>query len=258
MGCVLFRKVLIFVLLFTAAIPSITDASSDTGGESFSFITYYWLPGTSGSITAKQRTEPHNVDGNEALDPDNFAGIMSGERWKGIWGQYFELLITDLRDEFSSGSTDIEASIILSTTEFGIFRRMSGADADTEMYWPGTMLDLIGGLRYTSVKPEIKLNPGADLDASEDWFEAFLGGRILMAASRKWTFAFRGDVGGFGVGDSPDLTWNLSGGVDYRLGEAKWVRLGYRVMGIEYEDGGGQAGLDVRFAGPLAAIKLDF
>jgi len=55
-----------------------------------------------------------------------------------------------------------------------------------------------------------------------------------------------------------DLTWNLAGGVDYRLGEEKWGQPGHRMMGIQFEDSSGQAGVDMRVMGPMAAIRLDF
>jgi len=54
------------------------------------------------------------------------------------------------------------------------------------------------------------------------------------------------------------MTWNLAGGADYRLGEEKWGQPGYWMMGIQFEDSSGQAGVDMRVMGPMAAIRLDF
>ncbi len=55
-----------------------------------------------------------------------------------------------------------------------------------------------------------------------------------------------------------EIHWQLAGGADYRLGEEKWVQVGYRMMGIQFEDSSGQAGVDMRVMGPMAAIRLDF
>ena len=55
-----------------------------------------------------------------------------------------------------------------------------------------------------------------------------------------------------------EIHWNLGGGADYRLGEEKWVQVGYRIMGIKYETAGEQAGFDMQVMGPMAAIRLDF
>ncbi|MCK5351966.1 hypothetical protein KAJ77_05280 [bacterium] len=47
-------------------------------------------------------------------------------------------------------------------------------------------------------------------------------------------------------------------GADARLGEEKWVQVGYRMMGIQFEDSTGQTGSDMRIMDSMAALRLDF
>lgn len=69
-----------------------------------------------------------------------------------------------------------------------------------------------------------------------------------------------GDVGGFGIGDASDLTWNLVAGVTYQVSECMDLRAGYRTLDIDYNSGGGpdEFGLDTRFHGPILGMGIRF
>jgi hypothetical protein len=232
------------------------------GDASFFLTTYYWFPRTSGSVTVTGDTRNLGVDTRESLESSNFGGILKGENWRGHWGLAFDLLVMALGDESRFGGTRLDTTLDTSMTEVSVLWRLArGGSGEPSIHDPrsrGWVLDLKGGVRHTRADLEIDVDPGADASRSDNWVEPFGGGRVLYRPSRKWVLGLSMDAGGFGIGSASDLTLNLAGGADYRLGEEKWLQLGYRMMDIQYEDSRGQAGVNLRVVGPLAAVRLDF
>ncbi len=250
-----------FALLFIlVSLQGNTQAAGN--GSNFFLTTYYWKPTTSGDVTVSGQTQTHSVDTRESLETSNFGGMLKGEKWNGGWGLAFDLLLIALEDKSRIDGTDIDAILDTSMTEFSLLWRLAErTTGGALMHNPSTtgwVLDLEGGVRHTRADLEIEIDPGADGATSDNWVEPFAGGRVLFRPSRKWILGLSMDAGGFGIGSASDLTWNLAGGADYRLGEEKWVQVGYRMMGIQFEDSSGQAGVDMRVMGPMAAIRLDF
>lgn len=53
----------------------------------------------------------------------------------------------------------------------------------------------------------------------------------------KWLFTVRGDLGGFGIGS--EFTWQTQGYVGYRFSKLFQTSIGYRAIGINYDNGSG-------------------
>ena len=98
------------------------------------------------------------------------------------------------------------------------------------------------------------------LGTSKDWIEPMIGARIIVPLNEKLSFGLRGDASGFGIGSASDLTWNLVGGVDIKMSPTFDLKLGWRVLDIDYESGSGATafGLDVTMHGPYFAGTIRF
>jgi hypothetical protein len=59
-------------------------------------------------------------------------------------------------------------------------------------------------------------------------------------------------VGGFGVGDAPDLSWQLTTLLSYRFTDHWLVSLGHRLIAMEGDD------LDLRMHGALLGFGYRF
>jgi len=82
---------------------------------------------------------------------------------------------------------------------------------------------------------------------------------ILVAdITKRLTLALRGDVGGFGVGSH--FTYNGSAILGYSFSHTVSAWLGYRILGINYQDGHGPDRFmyDVRMHGPIMGIGFRF
>jgi len=228
----------------------------------FFCTTYYWIPTITGDVTVSGTTQAHNLGTRESLDSSNFGGTIAAEKWNGRWGIASDLLVMALEDKSSTGTTELDSILDTSMTEFSFLWRLLSRTTGRALIYDssttGWVVDLESGVRHTRVNLGLNIDPGMDLTSPDYWLELFAGGRVLFRPSRKWMMGVRMDAGGFGTGAASDLTWNLAGGADYRLGEEKWVQLGYRIMGISFEESGGQAGVDMLVKGPMIAFRLDF
>ena len=101
----------------------------------------------------------------------------------------------------------------------------------------------------------------SEIDRSKDWFDFIVGGRTRLTFYKKLIFEVRGDVGGFGLDFSSDISWNIVALIAYEL---PWYRItpviGYRALYNDYSDGSG----DNRFAykawlyGPVVGVAFRF
>jgi opacity protein-like surface antigen len=147
--------------------------------------------------------------------------------------------------------------------EFGVLYRLLekpiGAESDRTL-----SLDLLGGARYTDLEGEVDIegpfgiNPS--FDASEDWIDPIVGGRITLDLTDKLALRVRGDIGGFDIGSGSDLAWNIMAGFGYTLSERTTLWLGYRHLDVDYDDGSGSDlfEYDISMSGPIAGLAIRF
>ena len=101
---------------------------------------------------------------------------------------------------------------------------------------------------------------GVTLGGSEDWIEPFVGTRVIWDLNDKCSLNVRGDAGGFGIGSASDLTWQIAGGIDYRISPNMTFNAGYRYVELDYSHGSGrdELGIDLRAKGPVLGITMEF
>jgi hypothetical protein len=63
-------------------------------------------------------------------------------------------------------------------------------------------------------------------------------------------------VGGFGLGDSSELSWQIYAGCGYSFNETSAVEFGYRHLSIEKDLDNGTVNLDQ--SGPLVGVTARF
>ena len=174
------------------------------------------------------------------------------EAKKRDWTLFSEVQYVDLEPTVNTriGSMPVSADVTVKNTmvELGAARRVAQFER--------TDLELLFGARYTKQQNETKNAGGATLvDVKEDWWDGFVGGRVITRISDKWKFEGRGDVGAGGS----DLVWNLAGFLDYRFKDWGSVFVGWKVMDYDYDNednGPDRYTYNARQRGPLAGLSL--
>jgi len=125
-------------------------------------------------------------------------------------------------------------------------------------------LDLLAGLIVYDLDLEVEtLGPfGMDLGLAldESWVDGVIGGRLVFEFSDKLSASLRGEVGGFGIGSSSDLVWNITLLGEYRLSPKVGLVAGFRYFNVDWEKGSGsdRVGYDWEIYGPIMGVNIYF
>jgi hypothetical protein len=125
-------------------------------------------------------------------------------------------------------------------------------------------LELVFGARYWDIDPTIKVHASgtgnviATAGGGNSWTDPLVGLRVVAPISDAWTFVARGDIGGFGVGS--DFAWHVTAHFDWHTSDSFSVLLGWRILDVDFEDGGnnGLASLDLQEGGPAIGVAWSF
>ncbi len=227
---------------------------------------YIWIPlRLDGDSTVNGLTVPLDFTLSDLLDTfDPIALTLRIEAWnKDRWGLIFDGMYVHVEgDELTGSSAFPQVDLVIEQAIFdlgGGYRLVDDpvGNGDTNLH---LRFDLLGGARVQYLRQDITLSPGPDPGGDKVWVEPFIGGRVSLYIDRRWAVVVRGDVSGFGIGDASDLTWNLVAGVGYQFTNLFQLRVGYRVLDIDYEDGSGfsKFGFDATMHGPWLGFTFTF
>jgi hypothetical protein len=71
------------------------------------------------------------------------------------------------------------------------------------------------------------------IETTTSWVDATIGFRASVDVTKTVSLGFRGDVGGFGIGNSSEFTWQALPRVEWRFAQHWAVSVGYRAIGIK-------------------------
>ncbi len=173
------------------------------------------------------------------------------------------ILSLKLSADGDAGPFEADVEVEMTLVEFGalyrILERPIGAESARTF-----SLDLLGGARYADLEVELDIEGPLGFDpstgGSKDWIDPIVGGIIHVDLTEKIAFRVRGDIGGFGIGDSSDFAWNVLAGFGYSLSERTTLRFGYRILDVDYDDGSGSDlfEYDISMSGPIAGVSIHF
>jgi len=261
--------VAIFVVAFQLVGPWAYAQDSPSGGSTWEFhlIPYFWMAGLDGDTTFKGNKSQVDASFSDILDNLDIGVLVHFEAQKERWGffldtNYLKLSSDAHVDDPNVGRIDAKLKVEQWLIDFGGVYRFGRWSLEAEQ-GREISLELLGGGRYWDLKTELDLNAplaglGANVKVSEDWIDPFIGLRLRADLTPKLSLALRGDIGGFGVGS--DFSWNASAIFGYSFSEMISVWLGYRALGVDYEDGSGpdKFAYDVTMSGPIVGLAFKF
>ena len=250
----------VFALMFTA-ISAQSQEVPFSGDWSKSFSLYGWVPGIKGDQTLPDGDPLIDLSSSDVLDALDGAFFGAAEFRNGRFGIIFDLAYADLGQDGVARGTIIPG------------QDPANASADTTL-WLGTAalayrafeedgkwVDFYTGLRYYDVSADFKFeipSIGFKSSLSEDssWTDAIIGLRGHAPIGGNYSITGLVDAGGFGIGDSSDLSWEVLVTLDYTFSENVIGRLGYRYMSIDKD--GDRLDLDIELGGPLIGVTWTF
>jgi len=258
----------VVAVLLTMALPAVAEQQDEEDKElrmsrdskwGFYVGPYGWLTGVAGTVVTDGEETGIDVPFKDFLENTN-AGLQlyfEARRnrlfvaFDGTWanlGSEVEGTLFDLDIEIRQRIYDIRVGYEIYSTEIGDVINKSKFDWQRR----GVIDLFIGGRYFRTEEREI-----SGVDSRVD---PFVGLRIGWDMSYRWMIAFRGDIGGFGIGDAARFSWQASAKLGFRVSKRVALLAGYRIL--EYDtvvgEGAERNGTDLRQEGPIIGAGIGF
>lgn len=243
---------------------------------------YAWLVGLSGDVTARDVRLDGDISFRDIVkDSDSLFALMGAvdvEHDRLVF--QFNAAYADVKFDGShaflqDGTADADLKQTLAWYEaFGGYRLIDKPLGNDPASPRRLNMDAFIGGRITSVDVDATLHasqtvtlPHGDVlhagesrttSDSEDWIEPFIGAKIGIDLTERWSLILRGDVGGFGISGA-QFAWQTAALAGYRWRMDGWdlrAFVGFRALGQDYSSGG--FGWDVISYGPLLGVQFAF
>lgn len=229
-------------------------------------IPYGWLTEMDGHLTVHGETAKVDVSFSRTLDlifnDLNLLAMGQVEAYYGKCGVIFNGNYLDVSPGTEVGNLNFSTDVAMTTLDLVFaYELVSPAGLGAPA---GTRLEALAGFRYNALSAGLTVTGPAGRTAtasgSEDWYDAIVGARLRVPLCDCATVQVRGDIGGFDLGDSSKLTWNIEVMFEYRWSERCSLVGGYRWLDIDYErgSGAGRFAYDMLLSGPVLGLAIDF
>lgn len=254
-------KTNVVLATFLSLFATVTHAQNTSDGWSGQATIYGWLPGIQG--TEERQDGSPVVDLGQSSILDSLQGAFFGtiEARKGKTGVFLDLAYANLGHDGSAKGSLIPGSGTAKAT-IGMKFLMGTGAVSHRFYEDGNVwIDGYGGVRYFDVNTDFTLNvPSVGFktkkSAGASWFDAVIGVRAHTSLGDRFGLTGLADIGGFGIGNSSKLSWQLIGTLDYSFSENVIGRVGYRYLSVDKDSS--DLSLDIDMFGPMIGLTFKF
>lgn len=238
----------LIVSLLCAFLLAAPAAAEEEPAWRFELTPYLWLISVDADSTVGSYTA--NVDTSFRDIWDNFdvlAGAARFEAWRGKWGFIFDGIYIKVSQDATVqtqdyGDVEAKPDVRLNFIELAAAYEAYSTDLSAKGKGPRLSLQPYVGVRYSYLKEELNLQPAGGGDSqnvggSTDWWDPLVGGRVVLSFNEAWQLGLRGDIGGFGIGDAAELTWQVALGANWRFVDWAALRFGYQWYYTDYSNG---------------------
>lgn len=247
------RIALLLALLATGAtaVPARAEPSPAKDWE-LELLAYSWLPAVDASLeTPSGATEHVSVGAFDVLESLELGAMgRVNARWK-RWLLLVDGLWTKLGQETSiernllrlDGDLELQMALAQALGGYRILARPGGlfgdsAAGDSRVFG----IDLLAGASFVYLSSDLEIERAAigqipererHFDSSESWFAPAVGLRLHNDFTPRLRLETLGGLSGFGVGEAPDLSWQLTTLLSYRFTDHWFVSAGHRLISVD-------------------------
>ena len=228
------------------------SASAQEADWRYKATFYGWFPGLSASVDTRFGTVDADVSASDALQSLDMAFMGTFGAQNGRWGLAADLLYTDI-----SATQPTPFALYGDATVKQQLTALSGYVLYRVTEDPAFVFDVGAGFRTFNLDIDVDMSPGiapaASDSISRSWTDPVIAARMNVPINEKWFVEGFADWGGTGSGDE---TWQIYGGVGYRISENWSTQLGYRTMNISKDVDTRNVSADM--SGALIAFSYSF
>lgn len=245
--------------------PAEENPPEAEGDWTFSVTPYFWLFSLDLSKRSSRAEASEGAGLGDVFDfiESSADVVLMGhlEASDGEWTFFGDAELLDFSGDgqvrFRGRTIDVEYDLAFTLAEVGAARTLARFEGGGGR--SGTV-EVLGGARWNRTELDFDLADDAggstEVDPGNSWVDAFLGARVRVPVAGPLDLSVRGDAGGFGIGESSDVAWNLVAAVDVRLSDAVSVLGGWRRYKFEREAHGRET--ELILSGPFLGVVLRF
>lgn len=239
-------------MLGVALIFAAHSATAQEADWRYKATVYGWFPGLSASIDTRFGTVETDVSASDALENLDMAFMATLAAQKGRWGLAADLLYTDI-----SVTQQTPFALFGDVTVRQELTALSGYVLYRVTQDAGIVFDVGGGFRTFDLDIDVTLSEGilkAESESiSRSWTDPVIAARLNVPINENWFVEGFADWGGTGSGNE---TWQIYGGIGYRINEDWSTQIGYRTMNVSKEVDTRDVSADL--SGALVAFSYRF
>jgi opacity protein-like surface antigen len=232
------------------------EASAQNSEWSYSASVYGWFSGLDASVGTEFGTVETDLSFSDVWDMLDMAFFGTFEARKGQLGFIVDLNYTDLSTTNPTPAGAAFSSATIDTTLTILSGYATWRVSDTA----AAKVDLAGGFRAYDLQLDVALAAGAQpaqsFSEGDRWIDPLVGARVIVPFAENWYATGVADIGGFGIGDASELSYQALVTVGYRFNDTWSVQGGYRYIGIDKTLNGRDVTLDL--SGPLLGVTARF
>lgn len=233
-----------FLAVAAATLPAAAGAQDGAGADVWTFdVSIYMLgAGLDGTIGVAGNEADIDVSFGDILESLEMGGMGSVRATRDRWAFSTEVIYMGLGGSDGPVSADVDQWMVELSASFRVSDRFES----------------IVGARYMNMSTEIRGPFGRNPSGTVDWWDPFIGGRLMLPMGEAWMFNLRADIGGFDVGS--DLAWQAFPYASWQFGERASMQIGYRWLSADYDEGSGLSEFryDVVTQGAQAGVTFRF
>jgi len=233
---------------------------------------YLWATDISGTSYADGVPTDIDIAFDDLFDKLESAFMGYVEVQYKRWSFAVDASVVNLKNDvagpvgFVSGDVTLDQTIVDLRLGYTALCRQVGSSQWGSCCYPRFMtLDGVVGARNWSFDQELTLNrptTGTPVSVSTDesWWDPYVGARWRWQFAKRWGFSLYGDIGGFGIEDASELTWQIQAMVRFHITRGLFVAAGYRALDVDRVEGSGasQNGIDATYHGPVIGVGYRF
>ncbi|WP_442892163.1 hypothetical protein [Ensifer sp. MJa1] len=221
-------------------------------GWQFAVAPYFWMAGLSGDTKQFGLPTVHiDSDFSDIWDNLDFAAMAIAEARKDKFSFYTDLIYTKLSGDGKARGIFTDSVEVESETFAGLLAAGYTVLEDQNSY-----LDIVGGVKIWSVDTTISFHggplDGVSRDDGKTWVDGMVGLRGAYYLTPEIYLTAWGLVGAGGA----DIDWDTALGIGYRFNDTVSAVLGYRALGVNYDNDGFI--FDAVQQGPILGVSIRF
>ena len=212
----------------------------------FRVIPYGWIPGFHGDVNA--------------------AAIGQVEASNGTFGVIVNGIYANVGVGTKVRNLDFTSAFSMTIIDSALTYRVEGLPE--LLHLPcGSQWEFLIGARYYNVATGVTVTGprglrSATADGVTGWADPIIGGRLRVPVPYcpQLTGQFRGDFGGFGIGNASQFTWNIETTLEYQMTQHISLVAGYRWLDIDRNSSSQDQrfGWNIMLSGPMVGVEIDF